>query len=151
MPHDYSEAFVRWLENRTGRVAKLVLIGQPLERGVIHVAPANHHTTLAVDGTFRPERAHGPGAGPPVDRLFHSLSQLPAYLCLAVLLAGMGRDGGDGLLSLRNSGARTLAQDERSSAVFGMPQAAAELGAAEALLPPHQLGLTLSHWLSPKP
>ncbi len=149
MPHDYSEAFAHWLATSTEREVKLVLAGQPLERGLVHVAPANQHTTLHSDGTFRLERARGKGASPSIDRLFHSLTALTGFQRYAILLTGMGRDGADGLLALRTSGARTLAQDERSSAVFGMPSAAAQLGAAEALLPPPELGLTLAEWLLP--
>ncbi|MDF1565439.1 MAG: chemotaxis protein CheB [Deltaproteobacteria bacterium] len=149
MPHDYSEAFAHWLANTTGRQVKLAQAGHPLERGMIHVAPANHHTTLLPEGIFRLERAQGTGAAPSIDRLFRSLTGLTGMQRFAVLLTGMGRDGADGLLALRQSGARTLAQDEKSCAVFGMPLAAAELGAAEALLSPAEIGLTLAEWLLP--
>ncbi|WP_295997410.1 chemotaxis protein CheB, partial [Rugamonas sp.] len=62
---------------------------------------------------------------------------------LGVLLTGMGRDGADGLLAMRRAGHATIAQDQASSAVYGMPRAAAELGAAQQILPLEQIGAAL--------
>jgi two-component system chemotaxis response regulator CheB len=70
-----------------------------------------------------------------VDILFRSAAELAGRDAVAALLTGMGVDGARGLLALRSAGARTMAQDERTSVVFGMPQAAINLGAAEQVLP----------------
>jgi two-component system chemotaxis response regulator CheB len=88
--------------------------------------------------------AGGPVSGhmPSVDMLFRSALPI-APRVVAALLTGMGRDGAQGLLELRRAGARTLAQDQASSVVFGMPRAAAELGAAEQILPLDQIAARL--------
>ncbi len=79
---------------------------------------------------------------PSVDALFRSA--LPfAPSVAAALLTGMGRDGAQGLAELRRAGARTIAQDEATSVVYGMPRAAAELGAAEAILPINRIAAEL--------
>jgi two-component system chemotaxis response regulator CheB len=83
------------------------------------------------------EVEHGPhleGSRPSVDALFHSASAAGSGV-VGVLLTGMGSDGARGLLALRHAGAATLAQDEASSVVYGMPGAAAALGAALEIVP----------------
>jgi two-component system chemotaxis response regulator CheB len=67
--------------------------------------------------------------------MFESTAAVAGSQAVAGLLTGMGRDGASGLLKLREAGARTFAQDEKSSVVYGMPRAAADLGAAEKILP----------------
>jgi two-component system response regulator WspF len=77
---------------------------------------------------------------PSIDVLFKSLAQHPSIRGCGVLLTGMGRDGAAGLLALRKSGFHTIAQDQASCVVYGMPKAAAELGAAAAVLPLADIG-----------
>ena len=89
-------------------------------------------------------RAEAPinGHRPSVDALF--LSAVPmAGRCVVALLTGMGTDGAKGMKALRDAGAYCIAQDERSSVVYGMPRAAAELGAADRILPLDQIGPAL--------
>jgi two-component system chemotaxis response regulator CheB len=74
-----------------------------------------------------------------VDVLFESLARECARECVACLLTGMGRDGAEGLLALRRAGGVTIAQDEATSVVYGMPREAALLGAAERILPLQQI------------
>lgn len=110
----------------------------PLRRGQILIgAGIRAHLVLDGRGATRVTTiADGPVAGhiPSVDRLF--LSALPlAPRVSAALLTGMGRDGAEGMKALRSAGARTLAQDEASCVVYGMPRAAVELGGVERVLP----------------
>lgn len=77
---------------------------------------------------------------PSVDVLFHSVAQAAGKRALGVLLTGMGKDGAAGLLAMRRAGAWTIAQDQASSVVWGMPRAAAELGAAEVVAPLRAIG-----------
>ncbi|MFQ3547828.1 MAG: CheB methylesterase domain-containing protein, partial [Termitinemataceae bacterium] len=72
---------------------------------------------------------------PAVDVLFHSVSREVGKNALGILLTGMGRDGSQGLLAMKQAGALTVAQDEASSIVWGMPRSAVELGAASKVLP----------------
>jgi two-component system chemotaxis response regulator CheB len=148
MPADYSATFVDWLRATAQRDAELVRSGTALQAGLIHVVPADHHATLDARGRFLLHPAGAQGPVPSIDRLFQSVAERHRWDRFAVLLTGMGRDGAEGLLALRRSGARTFAQDEASSTVFGMPQAAAKLGAAQALLAPDAIGRRLADWLS---
>jgi two-component system chemotaxis response regulator CheB len=72
---------------------------------------------------------------PSVDILFFSVAEVAGSLATAALLTGMGTDGAQGMLAIRRTGARTIAQDEASCVVFGMPREAIALGAAERVLP----------------
>ena len=85
---------------------------------------------------------------PAVDVLFRSAAEHAGQDAVAVLLTGMGVDGARGMLALRTLGARTLAQDESSCVVFGMPQAAIKLGAAEKVVPLHRMPQAIMHALT---
>lgn len=80
---------------------------------------------------------------PSVDALFHSVAEQARNNAIGILLTGMGSDGAEGLLEMRNNGARTFGQDESTSVVYGMPKVAYELGAVEKQLPLHQISAEL--------
>ena len=111
----------------------------PLQRGIVYLAPSGQgHTTLRQAGGIRtrvqmgePRNRHMPS----VDELFESCARISGITVAAALLTGMGRDGAEGLLMLRNCGALTVAQDENTSLIYGMPRVAAEMGAAVEVLP----------------
>lgn len=121
----------------------------PLERGMVLLAPGNvRHLQVAAAGSRGMRcvlREGDPAAGhrPSVDRLFASLaSTLGASngpRGLGILLTGMGQDGAQGMVALASIGAHTIAQDQASCVVFGMPRAAIELGAAREVLPLHRI------------
>jgi two-component system, chemotaxis family, protein-glutamate methylesterase/glutaminase len=132
--------------------------GHALSAGEIVVAPGGaQHLELVVGAHgYRLALVEGPpvsGHAPSVDVFFTSLARAAGPRAAACLLTGMGRDGAHGLSLLRQAGARTYAQDAASSAVWGMPGAAHELGAAEALLPLDQVPAALlraaHRWLRP--
>ncbi len=109
--------------------------GQRIEPGVAYFAPTGMNMVL--DGTtirFQPP-CHGQLYIPSADTLFDSVAQSHGNRAVGVLLTGMGADGAEGLKLMRNKGAATIAQDEETSTVFGMPKAAIEIGAAEKVLP----------------
>ncbi len=87
---------------------------------------------------------------PSVDALFDSICRLNLPRVIAGILTGMGRDGAEALLRLKNNGAETFGQDQASSVVYGMPKAAAELGAVESVLALDQIAPTLSTWMMQK-
>ena len=113
--------------------------GTPLTAGNAYLAPAHTHLKVAsTQGELRaflstapPVRFHRPS----VDVLFYSIAELPRVRAVGVLLTGMGRDGADGMLALRRAGATTIAQDQASSVVFGMPKEAIASGAAKHVVP----------------
>ena len=80
---------------------------------------------------------------PSADALFISVAEQLGAQAVGILLTGMGGDGARGLLRMKQSGAVTLAQNEASSAVFGMPKEAIEMGAAAHVLPPEEIGIFL--------
>lgn len=107
--------------------------------GLVLIAPGDYHMALSREGGhYRVNLKKGSKVWfqrPAVDVLFRSAASLVGAWGLGVLLTGMGRDGAEGLLQLQGAGARTIAQDEATSVVYGMPKAAADLGAADQILP----------------
>ncbi len=123
--------------------------GARLEPGTVYVAPSNRHLLVTAEATLVLD--DGPpvmGFRPSCDKLLSSAAQAFGERAIGVVLTGMGRDGARGLMEIRRRGGRTLAQDERTSAVFGMPREAIELGAAAQVLPLEQIGPTLIHWVN---
>jgi len=139
MPEHFTASFAARLnelckiEVREGRTGDLVTPGLAL------LAPGNKHLVLRRSGAvFSVEVKGGPQVHyqrPSVDVLFHSVAQQAGPNALGVVLTGMGADGASGLLAMRQAGARTIAQDEQSCVVFGMPREAIRLGAAEQVVP----------------
>ncbi|MFH1476555.1 MAG: chemotaxis response regulator protein-glutamate methylesterase [Verrucomicrobiota bacterium] len=125
-----------WLGTHCRLKIKVAAPGCRPETGTVWLAGTNDHLVLTKHGTFEyriePVKCF---YRPSVDVFFKSVAAHWPPPGVAVLLTGMGRDGGEGLLALRHSGWRTLAQDKATSIVYGMPRAAAELGAAEKILP----------------
>jgi chemotaxis response regulator CheB len=141
--------FVDWLAGSLGLDVRLARDGERPPPGTVRVAPAQSHLRVTATGRLALDIATPPRHGhrPSVDELFQSLAAAAPHHTAAVLLTGMGADGAAGLSALRRAGAFCLAQDEASSAVFGMPHAAVELSAAELVLSPRALGLELGRRL----
>jgi two-component system chemotaxis response regulator CheB len=108
--------------------------GEQLQRGRAYIAPGDHHMVVERVGLqLRTRLNQGPAVchqRPAVDVLFHSVARLQGLSVVAVLLTGMGSDGADGMVALREAGAETIAEDERSCVVFGMPKEAIARGGA---------------------
>ncbi|MCU1260761.1 MAG: response regulator receiver modulated CheB methylesterase, partial [Bryobacterales bacterium] len=111
--------------------------------GRVLIAPGNLHMMLRKSGnSYRVDIQDGPPVcyvRPSVDVLFRSVAEAAGPDAIGVLLTGMGTDGAQGLLRMRRAGGRTIAQDEASCAVFGMPAEAIRLGAANSVLPLSQI------------
>jgi two-component system response regulator WspF len=130
-----------FLQTATTRHIELAALGARPVSGTVLLAATDDHLVLTSQRTFRYEAE--PRAlpyRPSVDVLFASLAQHWPHPGIAALLTGMGRDGAQGLKKLRDLGWHTLAQDEKSSIVYGMPKAAAELGAASRILALDDIG-----------
>ena len=119
--------------------------GEPLSRGQIRVAGPASHLEISAGPVCRIDDMSPPchGHRPSVNHLFQSLAREKPRGSAGVLLSGMGKDGVEGLLDLRRAGCLTLAQDQASSAVFGMPGGAITRGAATIAQPPAILGTIL--------
>lgn len=140
----FAPGLASWLNNQIALPVEIVREGDPPRRGVVQLAASNDHLVLRPDGRlgYSPEPLQEPYR-PSVNALFRSLLQPWVKPGLAVLLTGMGRDGGQGMLSLRQAGWHTIAQDEDSCAVYGMPRAAVELGGAVEVLAPAAIARSL--------
>jgi two-component system response regulator WspF len=123
---------------------RVVEAGDALTAGVVQIARTNDHLVLRPDLRldYTAEPRDYPYR-PSVDVFFHALASRWPHRATGLLLTGMGRDGAEGLLALRRAGHATIAQDQATSAVYGMPRAAAELNAAESILPVEQIGAVL--------
>ncbi|MDT8440919.1 MAG: chemotaxis-specific protein-glutamate methyltransferase CheB [Desulfuromonadales bacterium] len=140
----FAPGFAAWLRRETGHRIALAEEGQELPPGQILIAPNGRHLTVADRRVRLSDAAPLHNCRPAVDALFQSLAdQGLAPATVAVLLTGMGQDGARGLLALKQAGALTLAQDQASSAIFGMPKAAIECGAVDRVLPLAQMPETL--------
>jgi two-component system, chemotaxis family, protein-glutamate methylesterase/glutaminase len=134
----FASAFAEWLDGQTKLRVRYARDGEPIPTrgtaGVLMAPPGSHlvatHGHLCLQNT--PERN---SCRPSIDVLFESLAVHHGRETVACLLTGMGKDGAAGLLALRHAGALTLAQDEASSVIFGMPREAIEMGAATRVLP----------------
>ncbi|HEY4332662.1 MAG TPA: chemotaxis protein CheB, partial [Ilumatobacteraceae bacterium] len=133
----FGTAFADWLDGQTSRRVAYARDGETVASasGRVVMAPPDRH--LVVDGgrmrlTKEPERH---SCRPSVDVLFESIARQYGPSAIGCLLTGMGRDGASGLGAIRAAGGATIAQDEASSVVYGMPREAALIGAAESVLP----------------
>ncbi len=120
--------------------------GERIAWGNIYVAPPEYH--MEIDGAGRIKILSTVPTDrftPSVNVLFNSLARCPNVFVVAALLTGMGTDGADGLLRLRQAGAITIAQSRETCAVFGMPGRAIEIGAAEHVLKLSEIGTEISH------
>jgi two-component system chemotaxis response regulator CheB len=139
MPEKFTAAFARRLDSLCTIEVKEAEDGDDVMAGRALIAPGNRHMMLQRIGTrFRVAIADGPPVcrhRPSVDVLFRSAAQAAGSNAVGVILTGMGDDGAQGLLEMRNAGAYTVAQDEDSCVVFGMPKEAIQRGAVQKIVP----------------
>jgi two-component system chemotaxis response regulator CheB len=126
--------------------------GMLIVPGHVYIAPGDRHLLVERDGTrWRCRLSDGPPVNrhrPSVDVMFRSVAQSAAGNALGILLTGMGDDGASGLKEMRDAGSPTIAQDEATAVVWGMPGAAVKLGAADRVLPLGQVAAALMNWRS---
>lgn len=136
--------FAKWLGEKIRLKVKLVSDGSFLQPGFIYLAASGNHLVMNRETKLyyqvEPRETY---YRPSVDVFFHSVAKYWENPVTAILLTGMGQDGARGLLDLRYRGAYTIAQDEITSAVYGMPKAAAGLGAAVEILPIYKISEVL--------
>lgn len=139
MPEKFTAAFARRLNNLCAIEVKEAEDGDVLLPGRALIAPGNQHLVLHRTGTrYSVGIVDGPHVSrhrPSVDVLFRSAAQVAGKNAMGVILTGMGDDGARGLLEMRQAGSHTIAQDEETSVVFGMPKEAIQRGAAVRTVP----------------
>ena len=136
------EMFTKYFADRLNQISQLqvreAVDGDSVVPGVALIAPGNKHMLLKRSGArYYVNVRDGPRVNlhrPSVDVMFRSVAQAAGRNAVGVILTGMGGDGAQGLLEMKTAGARTLAQDEASCVVFGMPKVAIELGAADKVV-----------------
>jgi two-component system chemotaxis response regulator CheB len=139
MPPGFTRSFAQRLAQRCAMQVKEAEHGDIVTTGKVLIAPGDRHLLLERSGAVYQARLHdGPRIGlhkPAVNVLFKTVAQHAGRNAIGVLLTGMGKDGADGMKALHDAGAPTIAQDEATSVVFGMPKEAIALGAADQVLP----------------
>ncbi len=143
MPELFTASFARRLDSLCQVEVKEAAEGDAVLRGRVLIAPGNMHTMLERSGArYYVSVKSGPLVSrhrPSVDVLFRSAARSAGSNAIGVIMTGMGDDGANGLKEMKDAGAYTLAQDEASSVVFGMPKEAIARGAVDKILPLNQL------------
>lgn len=139
MPAGFTRAFAERLAGVSALAVREAQHGEGLRAGEALVAPGNRHLLLGRSGSrYLVEVKDGPRVSrqrPSVDVLFQSVARTAGANAIGVLLTGMGSDGAQGLLAMKRQGAVTIAQDEATSIVFGMPKEAIRLGGVDYVAP----------------
>ncbi len=139
MPEQFTASFADRLNQLCDMEVREARNNDTVMPGTVLIAPGNYHMLLKRSGArFHVHVKNGPlvcGHRPSVEVLFKSVAQAAGRNAVGVILTGMGKDGASGLLEMRNNQAKTIAQDENSCVVFGMPKEAINLGAADHILP----------------
>jgi two-component system chemotaxis response regulator CheB len=139
IPAVFSRSFANRLNELCAIRVREAQDGDKLEPGLALVAPGNFHMLLHRSASgYRVEVKDGPMIcfqRPAVDVLFHSVARSAGPSATAAILTGMGSDGAQGMLAMKKAGGRTIAQDEATCVVFGMPREAIRLGAVDRVLP----------------
>jgi two-component system chemotaxis response regulator CheB len=140
----FGAALADWLDGQTAHSVRAALHGEPVPTSGVIMAPPDRHL-MVHGGHLRlsrdPERH---SCRPSVDVLFESVARECGSAAAAAVLTGMGRDGAAGLLAIRQAGGSTIAQDEATSVVYGMPREAAAMGGAGLVLPLPEIGPALA-------
>ncbi|HBF87319.1 MAG TPA: chemotaxis response regulator protein-glutamate methylesterase [Bacteroidales bacterium] len=139
MPEKFTKSFADRLNELCNITVKEAEDGDSVLRGRALIAPGNYHTLLKRSGAkYYVEVKDGPLVNrhrPAVDVLFRSTARYAGSNAIGIIMTGMGDDGAKGLLEMKEAGAKTIAQDEKSCVVFGMPKEAIKLNAVDKILP----------------
>ncbi|MEM7065497.1 MAG: chemotaxis-specific protein-glutamate methyltransferase CheB [Cyanobacteria bacterium P01_B01_bin.77] len=140
----FLQGLIDWLKTTCSISIEIAQAGQKPEPGKIYFPPERQHLTIDARGRFThsdrlPDETHCPS----VNTLFSSIAEFYGRRTIGILLSGMGRDGADGMKAITDAGGLTIAQDEETSVVFGMPKAAIDLGAAQQVLPMDEIAPTV--------
>lgn len=147
----FTPGLAAWLQNHSRMPVALARQDELLRPGHVWIAGTSEHLVYANGLAHYTPVPRNAAHSPSIDVLFASLAQKHHAPRIGVLLTGMGRDGAEGLLALRSSGALTIAQDAATSVVYGMPRAAAELKAAAEILPLAEIAPRICAFIAAQP
>ena len=143
MPPVFTQSFAQSLQKLCPFEVREALDGDKIIPGRALIAPGNYHMEIRREGGYYHVKLHQEplmhGVRPAADYLFKSVAVHAGKNATGVILTGMGKDGAEGLLAMKNSGAHTIAQDEATCVVYGMPKVAVEMGAVKQSLPLQQI------------
>ncbi|MDW7690727.1 chemotaxis response regulator protein-glutamate methylesterase [Flammeovirgaceae bacterium SG7u.111] len=151
MPEKFTLSFAQRLNECCTIRVKEAVNNDILEQGTAYIAPGNFHMSVVSSPkgmkliTYQGELVNR--HRPSVNVLFHSVAKISKNNSIGIIMTGMGNDGAEGLLALKNAGAYTIAQDEASSVVFGMPKQAIEIGAALDVVPLKEISEKVCYYL----
>ncbi len=147
IPPVFSKAFADRLDTCCRIHVREAIDGDEVHPGLALIAPGNFHLTIRkTGGVYRASVGTGPVVSyqrPAADVLFTSMAEVVGRQAIGVILTGMGSDGAQGMLKMKDAGAHTIAQDEESCVVFGMPKEAIRAGAVRQVLPLDKIGAAL--------
>lgn len=153
MPAKFTTSFAERLNSLCDLSVKEARDGDTVTNGIALIAPGNFHMLLKRSGARYYVRVkEGPMVHhqrPSVDVLFNSVAEYAGSNALGIILTGMGADGADGMLKMKQAGAATLAQDEKSCVVFGMPKEAIERGAVDKVVSLEKIAQTALNMIQP--
>ncbi|KOA21061.1 chemotaxis response regulator protein-glutamate methylesterase [Clostridium homopropionicum DSM 5847] len=140
MPVGFTKAFAERLDSNSKIKVVEASQGDNIEKNVVYIAPGGYHMEIGFD-----KRIHlntDPtiwGVRPAVDKLFSSAVKVYGSNLLSVVLTGMGRDGAEGTIEVKNSGGITISEDKSTCTIYGMPRAAFETGKVDEVIPLHEI------------
>lgn len=143
----FTDGLIQWLADVSPLRVKSAEQGEALARGTVYIAPNGKHLEIGAQNKIvLSEKEDVSGHKPSGSVLLRSLATHAKRHAVGVLLTGMGRDGADGMLAIKQNGGHTIVQDEATSLIFGMPKAAIDIGAAEIVLPVERIAEQITRW-----
>lgn len=150
MDRKFTPGLAEWMSKQLELQVRILTKGDRPTPGTVLVPSTDNDVVLTTGNTFNYiEKSEESFYHPSVDVFFKSIATYWQDSCIGILLTGMGKDGAEGLLAIRQRGWYTIAQDESSSVVYGMPKAAKQINAADIILPVDAIGPTLLDLLAP--
>lgn len=140
MPSGFTKSFAERLNKKCSLHVLEASDGIRIEKNKVYIAPGGYHMTVKEKGIVRLNMEEPIwGVRPAVDKLFISASSVYGNRIISVVLTGMGKDGAEGTIVVKMNKGLTIAQDERSSVIYGMPKCAYETGCVDYVLPLHDI------------
>ncbi|AVX20749.1 two-component system, chemotaxis family, response regulator CheB [Carboxydocella sporoproducens DSM 16521] len=150
MPRGFTKSLAERLDSISHLVVKEAEDGEEIKNGIVYIAPGDYHMEVRQNqGSYFISLNQSPpvsGHRPSVDVMMKSVARLNLPK-IGVIMTGMGGDGSDGMVEIKKSGGKTIAQDESSCVVFGMPKVAIQKGGVDVVVPLNKIALEIMKWL----